>query len=275
AQLASLMGNLSLLSYFVNKKERGASIVQAVGVLTTLIVLFQLAIAEAMPLLIFAATATVCLVGFTVNALNYTTLISDGAWKVWTEILGVGGMYVLTQVVWMTFVPYLPRSKLPGIIAAAVLLVLIELANRGHLPTALSNILGGISGWIATLLFMWSPVSQLYTNIRNPANLHGLSVFTILLALIGNGMLIPRALFIRDLMWFTGSSWGSVVQGWTILLSMYLGKAAHSFLFWGVTSGFVLWLGVISYNDMHAYSLTSPLAPFIEIFKAKRKYEIS
>ena len=92
--------------------------------------------------------------------------------------------------------------------------------------------------------------------IRNPANLPRLSVFTILLALIGNGVLIPRALFIRDQMWFVltyqisyfftlslsfyhdascralfclflcyrsiGSSWGSSVQGLGILLSMYM-----------------------------------------------------
>ncbi|XP_057869568.1 maltose excess protein 1-like, chloroplastic isoform X2 [Cryptomeria japonica] len=275
AQLTSLMGNLSLLSYFVNKRERGASIVQAAGVLTTLIVLLQLAIAGAMPLLVFCATAAACLIGFAVNSLNYTNFISDGAWKVWTDILGVGGMYVLTQVVWLTFVPRLPRSKLPGIIAAALLLVFIELANWGWLPAALLSILEGISGWIATLLFIWSPVSQLYSNIRNPANLHGLSVFTILLALVGNGMLIPRALFIRDMMWFTGSSWGSIVQGWAILLSMYLNKAANSFLFWGVTCGFILWLGAIALKDMHAYSLSNPLDPFIELLQGKRKYEIS
>lgn len=275
AQLTSLMGNLSLLTYFVNKRERGASIVQAVGVLTTLVVLLQLAIAGAMPLPVFIATTIACLIGFIVNSLNYTDLITEDAWNIWTHILGVGGMYVLTQVVWCTFVPYLPRSKLPGIIAAVLLLVLIQLGNWGQLPAALLNVLEGISGWIATLLFMWSPVSQLYANIRNPDNLHGLSVFTILLALIGNGMLIPRALFIRDLMWFTGSSWGCTVQGWALLLSMYLNKATNSLLFWGVTCGLLLWLGIIALKDMRAYSLLNPLAPFIEIVKGKRKCEVS
>lgn len=275
AQLTSLMGNLSLLSYFVSKKERGASIVQAVGVLTTLIVLLQLTIAGAMPLDVYVATVIACLVGFVLNSLNYTDLISDGVWKVWIEITCIGGVFVLTQVVWSTFVPYLPRSKLPGIVSAVLVLVLIELARWGQLPSVLLDVTGGISGWIATLLFMWSPVSQLKTIIRNPANLHGLSVFTILLALIGNGLLIPRALFIRDLMWFIGSSWGSSVQGWGILLSMYINKATSSVLFWGVTCGFFLWLGTIAMKDMHAYSLTNPVAPFLELLKGKRKYETS
>lgn len=275
AQLTSLMGNLSLLSYFVSKKERGASIVQAVGVFTTLIVLLQLTIAGAMPLDVYAATVIACLVGFVLNTLNYTDLISDGVWKAWLEITCIGGVYVLTQVVWSTFVPYLPRSKLPGIVSAVLILVLIELARWGQLPSVLLDIAGGISGWVATLLFMWSPVSQLKTIIRNPANLHGLSVFTILLALIGNGLLIPRALFIRDLMWFIGCSWGSSVQGWGILLSMYINKATSSVLFLGVTCGFVLWLGTIAIKDMHAYSLTNPVAPFLELLKGKRKYETS
>lgn len=275
AQLTSLMGNLSLLSYFVSKKERGASIVQAVGVFTTLIVLLQLTIAGAMPLDVYVATVIACLVGFVLNTLNYTDLISDGVWKAWLEITCIGGVYVLTQVVWSTFVPYLPRSKLPGIVSAVLILVLIELARWGQLPSVLLDIAGGISGWVATLLFMWSPVSQLKTIIRNPANLHGLSVFTILLALIGNGLLIPRALFIRDLMWFIGCSWGSSVQGWGILLSMYINKATSSVLFLGVTCGFVLWLGTIAIKDMHAYSLTNPVAPFLELLKGKRKYETS
>eukprot|EP01018_Ginkgo_biloba_P000483 Gb_19773 [translate_table: standard] len=274
AQLTSLMGNLSLLSYFVSKKERGAIIVQAVGVLSTLIVLLQLAIAGAMPLPVFVATVVACLIGFIVNSFNYKNLITEGAWKVWIEVIGIGGAYVLTQVIWSTFVPYLPKSELPGIIAAAILLILIELARWGLLPDAIMNIVGGISGWTATLLFMWSPVSQLYTNIRNPANIQGLSIFTVLLAMIGNGMLMPRALFIRDLMWFTGSSWGSSVQGWGILLSMYIYKAASSYVFWGVTCVFASWLGAITLGDMYAYSLTNPIAPIIELFKRKRQYEI-
>jgi hypothetical protein len=98
AQLTSLMGNLSLLSYFVSKKERGASVVQAAGVLTTLIVLLQQAIAGAMPWDIFVATVIACLVGFILNSLNYTNLLIDGVWKVWMEITCIGGVYVLTQV---------------------------------------------------------------------------------------------------------------------------------------------------------------------------------
>lgn len=213
AQLTSLMGNFFLLSYFVSKKERGASTVQAAGVLTTLIGLLQQTIAGAMPLDVFVATVVACLAGFALNSLNYTNVIADGVWKVWIEITCIGGVYVLTQVVWSTFVPYLPRSKWPGTVSAVAVLVLIELVRWGQMPSVLVDVSGGISDWVAMLLFMWSPVSQLNAIIRNPANLNGLSVFTILLTLIGNGMIIPHSLFIQDPLWFIGSSRGYSMQG--------------------------------------------------------------
>ena len=40
-----------------------------------------------------------------------------------------------------------------------------------------------------------------WTNYLSPENIRGLSPTTMLLAMIGNGLMIPRALFIRDLMW--------------------------------------------------------------------------
>lgn len=40
-----------------------------------------------------------------------------------------------------------------------------------------------------------------WTNYLNPENIKGLSALTMLLALIGNGLVLPRALFIRDFMW--------------------------------------------------------------------------
>lgn len=45
-------------------------------------------------------------------------------------------------------------------------------------------------------------ISVQWTNILNPDNVKGLSATSMLLAMIGNGLMIPRALFIRDLMWY-------------------------------------------------------------------------
>ena len=44
-----------------------------------------------------------------------------------------------------------------------------------------------------------------WTNVLNPDNIKGLSAVSMLLAMVGNGLMIPRALFIRDLMWYACS----------------------------------------------------------------------
>jgi hypothetical protein len=41
-----------------------------------------------------------------------------------------------------------------------------------------------------------------WTNYLNPSNIKGLSAFSMLLAMLGNGLMLPRAVFIRDLMWY-------------------------------------------------------------------------
>lgn len=45
------------------------------------------------------------------------------------------------------------------------------------------------------LFFQW-------TNLLSPDNIKGLSPLTMLLAMAGNGLMIPRALFSRDFMWY-------------------------------------------------------------------------
>lgn len=44
-----------------------------------------------------------------------------------------------------------------------------------------------------------------WTNLLNPDNIKGLSAVSMLLAMIGNGLMIPRSLFIRDFMWYVCS----------------------------------------------------------------------
>ncbi|KAK3005913.1 hypothetical protein RJ639_016011, partial [Escallonia herrerae] len=68
------------------------------------------------------------------------------------------------QVMWSTFVPYIPNSILPGSIAFVLAVLAVVMARLGKLPEK------------------------------------GLSAISMLLAMVGNGLMIPRALFIRDLM---------------------------------------------------------------------------
>ena len=46
------------------------------------------------------------------------------------------------------------------------------------------------------------------------------------LAMTGNALMVPRALFTRDVIWLTGSTWGSLLMGWGVMLSLFLGRRA-------------------------------------------------
>lgn len=271
-QLTGLLGNLSLLSYFASKRERGAMIVQAVGVVSTLIVLMQLAIAGAMPLPAFAATATAVVLGFILNLLNYQELLRPSIWHLWEEAVTVGGVTVLPQVMWSTFEPIFPHSMLPSIVCGTTIVAMIVLARMGLLPEKILLYMGGVSAWTATLLFMWGPIAQMWTNFLNPANIKGLSSQTVLLAMIGNGLLLPRALFIRDFMWFTGSAWGCSLAGEGILISMYINDCVNPALFWIVSVGYVSWIVAMLWKDSQAYRLPSIFSPLRELVAGSRQY---
>lgn len=265
-QLTALLGNLSLLSYFAKKREVGAMVVQAVGVVSTWVVLLQLTMAGAMPLLVFTITATAVGLGLLLNMLNYKNLLSPHIWEIWEDVITVGGVSVLPQVMWSTFDAVLPPSLLPGLITMIIALSLVALRRLEKLPPVATKLLGDVSAWTATLLFMWGPVAQMWTNYLNPANIQGLSVFTVLLAMIGNGLLLPRALFTRDRMWFTGASWGTIFQGWGILVTMYINKCISNAVFYGAGGTLAVWLGMMFATDAKAHSLSSPLSPLRELF---------
>jgi len=135
-QLTGLLGNLSLLSYFAGKRERGATVVQAVGVVSTGVVLSQLALGGAMPFPIFSGTMAVVVVGLLFNWLSYFNKLSPTLWQLWLDSVTVGGLTVLPQVMWSTFVPYIPPSVLPGTIFGSIALLLVILNRLNKLPPA-------------------------------------------------------------------------------------------------------------------------------------------
>ncbi|GFY81829.1 similar to root cap 1 [Actinidia rufa] len=166
-----LLGNLTLLSYFAKKRETEVVVVQTLGVISIYVVIAQLAMAEAMPIPHFTVTSIVVASGLLLNFMNYFGFLGAGIWRFWEDFITIAGLAVLPQ------------------------------ARLGKLSEEGIKFVGSISGWTATLLFMWMPVSQMWTNFLNPDNIKGLSAVSMLLAMVGNGLMIPRALFIRDLMW--------------------------------------------------------------------------
>jgi hypothetical protein len=106
--------------------------------------------------------------------------------------------------------------------AAAALLVLDA---SGRLSGNVANLWNLLSAWTATLLFCCQPIAQLARNFAAPATVSSLSVATVLLATTGNGMMVPRALFTRDLVWSVGSLWGSLAMGWGNMLCVAMANA--------------------------------------------------
>lgn len=76
--------------------------------------------------------------------------------------------------------------------------------------------------FISCFLLLWRGVLQV-RNFSDLSSLAGLSVGTMLLALLGNSACIPRALFTRDPAWTFGSTWGAIMMGWAQCLSLTLG----------------------------------------------------
>ncbi|KAJ6814020.1 maltose excess protein 1-like, chloroplastic [Iris pallida] len=263
--LTGLLGNLSLLSYFAKKKETEAVIVQTLGVISTYAVIAQLAMAESMPLPHFIVTSVVVGSGLVLNFLNYFGWLGEGMWRVWEDFITIGGLSVLPQVMWSTFVPFVPNSILPGAISCTVAVLAVVMARAGKLSEQGARLVQSTSGWTATLLFMWMPVAQMWTNYLSPGNIKGLSAFSMLLAMLGNGLMIPRALFIRDLMWFTGSAWASFLHGWGNLLCMYCFNSISKEFFLAATLGFLTWLGMTVWRDAVAYGNNSPMKSLKEL----------
>ncbi|XP_058183681.1 maltose excess protein 1-like, chloroplastic isoform X2 [Rhododendron vialii] len=260
-----LLGNLSLLSYFAKKRETEVVVVQTLGVISIYVVIAQLAMAEAMPLPQFIVTSIVVASGLVLNFMNYFDLLSAGIWCFWEDFITVAGLSVLPQVMWSTFVPYIPDSILPGAVAFVIAVVGVVMARIGKLSEKGMKFFGAISGWTATFLFMWMPVAQTWTNFLNPNNIKGLSAFSMLLAMIGNGLMIPRALFIRDFMWFTGSTWAAVFYGWGNLIYMYCLNSISKEFFLAATAGLYIWIGFALWRDTKVYGYSSPLTSIKEL----------
>ncbi|KAH0937061.1 hypothetical protein HID58_004522 [Brassica napus] len=263
--LTGLLGNLSLLSYFAKKREKEAAVVQTLGVISTYVVLVQLTMAGAMPVQYFVATSAVVTVGLVLNCLFYFGKLGTTVWGLWEDFITVGGLSVLPQIMWSTFVPLVPNSILPGASAFVIAVAAVIMARTGKLSEEGVRFVGSLSGWTATLMFMWMPVSQMWTNFLNPENIKGLSPITMVLAMMGNGLMIPRALFIRDLMWFTGSMWATLFYGYGNILCLYMLNCTSKSFFAAATIGLISWIGLALWRDATAYGHNSPFRSLKEL----------
>eukprot|EP00850_Spirogloea_muscicola_P013142 SM000088S23683 [mRNA] locus=s88:62704:65564:- [translate_table: standard] len=259
-----LAGNLLLLSYFLTKGELSATTVQGIGALSTYVLVAQIFLAGYMPPLAFGGVTAALIVALLINSLYYAKVLPDPVWSVWRDVSGVAGLTILPQVVWSTVSSY--PTPLPAVIAGSVGLSFVVFRRGGKLSQQLLAVWDGTSAWMATLLFMFMPIPQLISCFTSPASLAGISVLTPVLGMVSNGLLIPRALFTRDVMWFTGSTWGALMMGWGILLSMYAGQVIGQEVFFPISAALLAFLTLVLVRDSKANSLSHPLQPLQQLF---------
>lgn len=96
--LTGLLGNLSLVSYFIKKRETEAVVVQTLGVISTYVVILQLAMGGAMPGPQFISTSVVVASGLILNFMKYFDLLNLEIWRYWEDFIVVVGLSTLSQV---------------------------------------------------------------------------------------------------------------------------------------------------------------------------------
>lgn len=238
-----ILGNMLLLGWFASQKEKSAARVQAIGVVTSAVVVGQIFLAGHMPLAAFAAVMPAIVAGLLINYAKIKDKAPAKLWSVWSKGSSLLGLVILPQVLWTTFAPAAYASFLPAVLSAAAGIGLSYLDSTGRLPGALKSVWGNLGAWTATLLFMYGPIAQLMANVSNPAGMAGIAIGTLFLAMAGNLLMLPRAMHTRNAIWFTGSAWGVVMGGWAVLLTMFLAGFAAPWLFWAATIAVPAWLG--------------------------------
>lgn len=173
----------------------------------------------------------------------------------WNKFLNILGFFALPMGFAMSFglaQAHMAASLAASLALAGTGLYLIVREAQGKmdkLPPALQWVWKKIGAALASLLFMFGPVSQLMNNVGNPAGMAGISVETLLLAMAGNLLMLPRALFVKDKLWFAGSSWGAWVGGWAVLLTMMLAGYLSPLFFGSATAALASYMGFILYKS--------------------------
>ena len=231
--LLGLVGNLLLFSYFANRRERSAAFNQALGVVSTSIVIMQLCTAGFVPRPLALAIAGINMLGIILpmHRMRIQTRADSGSnrhaghegggmvWRIWeVALLGVGALTLVhVSGTWI--------SSMTAVVALGAF------ARTRQLPRVP---IATVYGWMATLLFMLMPLPQLIHNLvvafastssssggiigaRSPPPVSSL---TVILALVGNALMVPRAMAVGDMPWLVGSTWGMLVMGLLQLVSI-------------------------------------------------------
>ncbi|WP_030008283.1 hypothetical protein [Picosynechococcus sp. NKBG042902] len=244
---AGILGNLLLMNFLAGQREFWGTTVQAVGIVTADIVIFQLFQVGFIPGWLFWPATLFLLMGMVLNYGHF--LVGDRPswqaqfWPQWRRILQWLGIALLPALVVLqlhdAFFPNLPEW--PGGLGAAFLLsgLMVQLIQRQtvSLPnffqyqnrwrrgvmaqsTWLKSWLRrgwrGLAGWTANLLFMFNSLAQFVNCLIYPDDLAALSLTTQVLFVVGNLLMLSRSgtLLIagKDRIWCASTLWDLLMR---------------------------------------------------------------
>ncbi|MDE2293229.1 MAG: hypothetical protein KGL53_14195, partial [Elusimicrobia bacterium] len=148
---------------------------------------------------------------------------------------------------------FAPAWGLAAVIAMGGASITMGVLQRtGRLSPRAAKVWANAAGWTATALFMYGPAAQIMANLAHPAVVAGLSLLSVGLGTLGNLLMLPRAVYTRDWVWFTGSAWASLVGGLGVAGTMALAGALAPVLVWSFAAFLPAYLGLIFYQARRA-----------------------
>lgn len=253
---AGMLGNLLLMNFLAERLEFWGTTVQAVGMITSGIVLTQLFSVGLVPLFFFIPFVALLILGLIFNYSNFFfnqhSLWSQRIWstgRLGLRIVGIAllPVFAVLQLHDALF-PKLPQW--PGGLGIALLasfwvLTFIRqhaetfpeffaeknrwrrqvLDSSEWLDAWLRRGWQGLAGWTANLLFMFGPLAQLINSIIHPDSLGALSLTTQFLCIGGNLLMLSRSgtLLVqgKDRIWCFSSLWDIAMRTGIFFCIMY------------------------------------------------------
>lgn len=206
------MGNLLLATYFSGVNEWAQVRVQAIGAITNYFVASQVYAAGYFPSVQFWSLAAVLGVGLLIPLLFALGTVSLEKFALWQEATIPLGLASLVFCITSTFSD--DSFILLTIFAVGFVIGILLLFLKPRIPI-LAPLMAKLGGWLATFLFMWMPLPQIYRILtvgKDAAAAFSMG-FTVL-ATFGNGLGSTRAFVIKEKVWFVGSFYGLMVGGW-------------------------------------------------------------
>ncbi|KAL2533829.1 Maltose excess protein 1 [Abeliophyllum distichum] len=221
-----LLGNLSLMSYFIKKRETEAVVVQTLGVVSIYVVMLQLAMAEAMPLP------------------HFIRYFHCGCFWSHCEFYEILSFAKSGNLACLGRFYYYCRNLCSS---TSYVVNICPICSKHYL--AWSDFLFDR----LCLVFLWLGWVSSRTKAPNFLNqyLAGVPLF------FSCGCLLHK--------WFTGSSWGCVFYGLGNLICMYCFNSISKEFFLAATISFIAWIGITLWRDTQAYGYSSPFTSLKEL----------